>query len=441
MPLRERKTDTAAPGRSVPVVITLLLLTGLTGCAGRITRNPVPDDLRDDAHVPGMPPGIRAWGDGFSPDFEQSVIESFRQVRAAYGDHPPRDILALSGGGADGAFGAGILCGWTDAGDRPTFRLVTGVSAGAIIATFAFLGPDYDQQLKTLATTVSTKDVFRWKLLTTALGSDSLASTEPLVRLIERYYDQPLLDAVAAQHARGRRLYVGTTDLDAQRPVVWDMGAIASVRSPAALTLFRQVILASGAIPAYFPPVYIPVEARGRPYDEMHVDGGTVEQILLYGDAVSPRSVPPSVRAPPHETPPEVYIIRNAKVSPEPQPVEPRLLPIAGRSIATLTKYQAIGDLYRIYWVTRRDGLDFNLAYVPDDFRAPGAETFEGFDPKVMAALFECGYTLRTKGNPWHKTPPGFTSPQPDSSPSPRASQTPSPDKVPAPPRSPGPPG
>ena len=377
------------------------------GCASPVVRNPLPEDLRGEARVPGAPPGVRAWGDAFSPDFQQSVIDSFRQVQAAYGDDPPRDILALSGGGADGAFGAGFLSGWSDAGNRPTFRLVTGVSAGAIIATFAFLGPDYDEQLKTLSTTVSTKDVFRWRSLTAALGSDSLASTEPLVHLIERYYDQRVLDAVAAQHAKGRRLYVGTTDLDAQRPVIWDMGAIASVGSPAALALFRQVILASSAIPAYFPPVFITVEARGRQYDEMHVDGGTVQNVLLYGDAVSPQALPADVRAP-RDPPPKVYIIRNAKVSPEPEPVEPRLLAVAGRSIATLTKYQAISDLYRIHSVTRRDGFDFNLAYVPDDFRFPSPDTVENFDPQAMSALFECGYSLSRNGYPWHRTPPGL---------------------------------
>jgi predicted patatin/cPLA2 family phospholipase len=388
-------------------ILSILLLAG---CAARIVRHPVPDDLRDHAHIPGVRPGIRAWGDSFSPAFQQSVADSFRQVRAAYRDRQPRDILAISGGGADGAFGAGLLCGWTAAGNRPVFRLVTGVSAGAIIATFAFLGPEYDGKLKELATTVSTREVFRWKALTVALGSDSLTSTAPLVRLIERYYDQPLLDAVAAEHAKGRRLYVATTDLDAQRPVIWDMGAIASSGSPQTLALFRQVILASGAIPAYFPPVYLHVQARGQPYDEMHVDGGTVQEVILYGEAVSPQALAPELH-PPTTPPPKVYIIRNAKVAPEAQSVEPRLLPIAGRSIATLTKYQALGDLYRIYTITQRDGFDFNLAYIPDDFQDPATDTIQGFDPQLMTALFNRGYSLSKSKLHWHKTPPGLTQP------------------------------
>jgi hypothetical protein len=381
-----------------------MLLT-LAGCAGPAARHPVPDNLRDEARVPGMPPGIRTWGDRFSPVFKRGVIESYRQVQEAYSDRPPRDVLALSGGGADGAFGAGVLCGWTTAGDRPVFRLVTGVSAGAIIATFAFLGPAYDDRLKELATSISTRDVLRWKGLIVALGSDSLTSTEPLAHLLEHYFDGPTLEAVAREHAKGRRLYVGTTDLDAQRPVIWDMGAIASSHEPGAAALFRQVIRASSAIPAYFPPVYLPVEARGGHYDEMHVDGGTVQQFLLYGDAISPQALVGEVR-PAAGTPPRVYVVRNAKIDPEPQAVEPRLLPIAGRSVATLTKYQTVGDLYRVYFVTRRDGFDFNFAFIPADFPGSASNTLQGFDRNLMTALFNSGYSLGLAGHAWHKTPP-----------------------------------
>ncbi|MGA2498636.1 MAG: patatin-like phospholipase family protein [Tepidisphaeraceae bacterium] len=377
----------------------------LAGCASRIVRHPVPLDLASEVHPIGMSAAIRAWGDGSSSDFQSEVTESLRQVRAAYGDQQARDILVLSGGGANGAFGAGLLCGWTASGKRPTFRVVTGVSAGAIIATFAYLGSSYDAQLKELATKVSMQDVFVPKALAAALGSDSLSSTAPLVRLVERFYDQRVLDAVAAEHSKGRRLYVGTTNLDAQRSVVWDMGAIASHHSPQALSLFRQVILASSAIPIYFPPIYIDVEARGRKYDEMHVDGSIIQQFVLYGYAVSPQS-PGGATRPSAGPVPKVYAIRNGKIAPEPQAVTPGLFPIDNRAITTLTKSQAIGDIYQAYAMTRVQGLDFNLAFIPDDFNMQGLQAIEEFDTRSMIALFNCGYSLGRSDYPWRKTPP-----------------------------------
>ena len=386
------------------------LLVGLAlivGCSTPPTRHPVPDALVDVARVRGMPADVRAWGDQFSPAFQRSAVASISQALAAYGDQAPTDMLVISGGGSNGAFAAGLLCGWTEAGNRPTFRLVTGISVGAVIAPFAFLGSGYDEKLKELTTSISDDKVYRPKALLRGLGSDSLADARPLARLLRPYYDQKLLDAIAAEHAKGRRLYVGTTDLDSGRPVIWDLGAIAASGSPQALEIFRQVILASAAIPVVWSPIYLQVEANGKPYDEMHVDGGATAQLLLYGNVISMlevrRHVPASELSR-HPTP-IVYVIRNGKFTPQHQNVQPKVVSIAGRAVGTLIQSQAIGDVYRLYAVCRRDALEFRLASIPADVAMAGA----GFDPQTIKDLFARGYQLSLSGYPWATEPPGLS--------------------------------
>lgn len=386
-----------------------LALVPLVGCAAPILRRPVPPAMADAAHVPGMPPGVRAWGDEFSPAFQKSVVDSVAEVNAAYGTLAPTDVLAISGGGAHGAFAAGLLLGWSEVGNRPTFRLVTGVSVGAIIAPFAFLGSEYDERLRELATNISDEKVYRRKDLLWSLTSDSVTDTAPLVRLLRQYYDEDLMKAVAAEHAKGRRLYVGTTNLDSGRPVIWDLGAIAASGLPDALNVFRQVIFASAALPVLFRPAYIQVEADGKRYDEMHVDGGVTTQVILYGNAISvsemKRHIPGADL--PDAPKPTVYVIRNAKFAPEHHTVEPKVLPIAGQSVTTLIKSQAIGDVYRLHAVCGRDGLKFRLASIPADLILP--RTTQAFDRDEIEALYKCGYELGRAGYQWAKEPPGLS--------------------------------
>ena len=190
--------------------------------------------------------------------------------------------LAVSGGGANGAYGVGILLGWTAAGTRPEFALVTGISTGALIAPFAFLGPEYDARLKEAYTSMTTKDIAKPRSALGTLNSDAATDTAPLKAHIARYVDQEVIDAIAREFRRGRRLFIGTTNLDAIRPVFWNIGYIAVSGRPDAGDLIRTILLASASIPAVFPPQYIPVEAGGKRYDEIHVDGGAVAQAFLY---------------------------------------------------------------------------------------------------------------------------------------------------------------
>lgn len=384
----------------------LMIALALSGCATVMTRNGIPSaKLAETAEIPGMS-GVRFWGDEVPTD-------PIAEVRRRTAHMPPVarhaktvngrklvDTLALSGGGSDGAFGAGVLAGWTKRGDRPEFQVVTGVSAGAIIAPFAFLGPSEDEKLHTIWTQYKQDQVVTPEIFSGLFGGPALASTEPLQNLIAYYVDRKFLDRVAAQYKRGRVLLVLTTNLDAQRPVVWNMGEIALNRSPEATELFRKVILASAAIPAAFPPVKIEVEAGGRSYDELHVDGGTTREVF-----VSPVEAPLKAFDVLYDKPPirRFFIIKNGKATPEQEVVKPTTLQIAGRSISTLIKSQNQGEVYHIYRVALDAGADFNFLAVPPSF---DYKTKEIYDPKYQAALYAEGAKVGRRGI-WLKHPPG----------------------------------
>jgi hypothetical protein len=225
---------------------------------------------------------------------------------------PEVELLAVSGGGGDGAFGAGVLAGWSASGTRPVFNVVTGVSTGALTAPFAFLGSDWDKQLTAVYTQIRPSDVFETRFLSAALWNDALAYTNPLARLISRYADSSMLEAIAAEYRKGRLLFIGTTDIDAGRPVIWNMGEIAASRQPGALDLFRKILLASAAIAAFFPPVLIDVEVNGRRYREMHVDGGTFTQLFLYPAGVSHTALFHGIKP----RPVRAWLIRNGLFHP-----------------------------------------------------------------------------------------------------------------------------
>jgi predicted acylesterase/phospholipase RssA len=240
------------------------------------------------------------------------------------------NYLALSGWGANGAFGAGLLAGWSAAGTRPEFAMVTGISTGALTAPFAFLVPAYDAQLKEMYTTYSTKDLVIKRNILATLNGDSAVDTTPLKKMIAKYVNQQVMEAIAAEYKKGRRLWVGTTNLDAKRPVIWNIGLMASSGQPGALELIHKVILASASIPAAFPPVLIEVEAGGKRYDELHVDGGTASQVFLYPAGLDWRIVTQKLEV---KGTPKVYVIRNSFLKPAWETVKPKIMPIAGISI------------------------------------------------------------------------------------------------------------
>ncbi len=332
-----------------------------------------------------------------------ATIESEKAYLASTGytgsELPPANFLAISGGGENGAFGAGLLCGWTKTGTRPDFKVVTGISTGALTAPFAFLGPAYDGTLREVYTTLSAKDVLTQNgFIGAILFEDSFADNAPLRRTVQRFFDQKTLDAIGAEYKKGRMLLIGTTDLDARRPVIWDIGRIATSGNPGALELVQRILVASAAIPGAFPPMMIEVEAGGKRYEEMHVDGGAASQVFVY---------PPSLNISTAHVERErhVYIIRNARLDPNWAQVSRSTLSIAGRAIDSMIQTQGLGDLYRIYATSERDKVDFNLAYIPSTFTRVLKEPFE---TAYMKDLFDVGFAMAVKGYPWAKAPPGF---------------------------------
>lgn len=313
------------------------------------------------------------------------------------------DILAVSGGGENGAFGAGVLCGWTEAGNRPTFELVTGVSTGALTAPFAFLGSAYDEQLRAVYADIKPSDVLESRgLLHGALFSDAMADNSPLSKTISRYLNPSMQAALAKGYNDGRLLLIGTTDLDAQTPVIWNIGAIAASNHPRALDTIRGVLLASAAVPGAFPPTMFDVTVNGVAYQEMHVDGGAFAQAFLYPAAITQGRRERMTRG---ERVIEIdaYVIRNARLDPDWASVNRRTLGIAGRAISTMIAASGYNDVLRMYNTSVQDGVDFNLAYISSDFTMTLPEPF---DPGYMRALFNYGYQRAQHGYPWAKRPP-----------------------------------
>ena len=388
------------------VFVGLALTAMLAGCAIASLRNATTNaSLAAEATISGIP-GARTWGDLVPTNLVSEVrrlapnLPRLAQSSEQVNGRPVVEILALSGGGGDGAFGAGLLKGWSARGNRPHFEVVTGVSAGAIIAPFAFLGPRYDPQLEEIWTQYQTSQIVISQIVPGILGGASLADASPLVKLIENYVTTRFLREIAAEYKKGRMLLVLTTNLDAQRPVVWNMGEIAASRDPGAPDLFRKVIMASAAIPGALPPVQIPVMAGGQSYDEMHVDGGTTREVFVSPVQATFAELDRLYPTAPYR---RIYIIKNGKIEPEYEVVQAQTISIASRAIYTLIKAQNHGEIYRIYRRARDGGADFNFVAVPASFNSKANEFF---DPVHQRKLFDEGYKMGRAGVPWAKTPP-----------------------------------
>ena len=387
--------------------VLILLTAVLQGCAGPQRLPAVPLELQDQVVVPGLEE-VR-----YRPaqDLQMIVEEgkesirrelAWRKSQGLSGPLPPSYFLAVSGGGDTGAFGAGLLSGWTKAGNRPEFKLVTGVSTGAIIAPFAFLGSEYDSRIEEFYTQTAPTDILTKRPAYAILSSDSLADNSPLWQRVEKEVTRELLDAIAAEYEKGRILFIGTADLDARQGYIWNMTKIAASPDPRALHLFRAIIVASAAIPGAFSPVMIDVEVDGTPYQEMHVDGGTLAQVFIYPPSTDVKKLAREVGI---ERDRVMYIIRNSRLDAEWASVDRRVMSIAGRAIASLIHTQGVGDLYRIYLTAQKDDVDYNLAFIPPTFNEPHRELF---DTDYMRALYQTAYDMAVKGYPWAKYPPGM---------------------------------
>jgi hypothetical protein len=377
----------SAPARVVRALPLAVALVAFAGC-GQSARQCVPGPIaspndwidlsRNEANAPAR------------------THVAFRPDNGA-----PRNILALSGGGMYGAFGVGVLNGWSDAGTRPTFDVITGVSVGALAGTYLFLGPEYDPQLKRLFTTVSDRDIFRRRGPLAPLRFDSIVSSAPLKRLIDDQISPEILARVAEEHAAGRRLYMGTTNLDTRRLVVWDMGAIAARGD---LCLYRNIVLASASIPGFFPPVRIEIEVNGRTYVEMHIDGGASAQVFVHRSMLDVDEAEGPRRAKVCR-PTTIWVVAQGKLYADPACSGGRALEIGLGATTSLIYAQTRNDIRRIATLASCTGAEFRMIALPQDF--PVGKTEQLFDATTMSKLFDIGYTLGKSGpKAWRSTMP-----------------------------------
>lgn len=402
----------AAPVEKMPImkprifpILVVVLLATVSGCVltGSTTRLTAPAEVRN-ARLQDVSQKQPVY-EPLDPQMITLLKDALRKSCAVrqtshLETKPPVNVLAISGGGSYGAFDVGVLHGWSASGTRPTFDVVTGISTGAFIATFAFLGPKYDELIRDLYTNARVEDVYETRTWLSILSSDSVASSKPLRKKIEATFTPQLLQEVADAHAKGRRLYVGTTDLDTRRFVIWDMGAIASSGKPDALDLYRKIILASGSVPGFFPPVLIDVDVDGQRYQELHVDGGATASVFVpmamtKCDPHKPCARPGS----------NVFVICSGKLYADSDTVRQRFVSITVDSISAMLYAGCRGDIFRIFNMALLCGMDFHLIAVPQEFVLnPNSLDIQ---PEELRRLYQLGYEMGKTRKGWRTTPPG----------------------------------
>jgi predicted patatin/cPLA2 family phospholipase len=389
------------------MVVSLSASIAVSGCAlpGRLPALTVADSI--NARLLGISNSrfLLSQTEALTREFADSDRREIaaRRQEGLHGPLPPGAMLAISGGGDDGAFGAGLLVGWTVHGDRPQFKAVTGVSTGALTAPFAFLGPQYDAQLKAAYTTTNAQKVFKRRGFLAALTSDATSDSAPLYDMVSRYLDDHMVEQIGAEYQKGRLLMIMTTNLDAGQPCIWNVGAIAASGQPGARALIIKILVASAAVPVAFPPVMFDVEVGGQHRQEMHADGGIVDQTFIYPPSIDIREATDEVGAANRMR--DAYVIRNGRLIPNSANVRRRTLSIARRAVSLMITTSGTNDMYRIYLTTTRDHVGYHLAYIPPEFNQP----YKGpFDRTYMSNLFQFGFAEGIAGGEWQSKPPGL---------------------------------
>lgn len=336
----------------------------------------------------------------FQASFDEAIAAFARTPVPADGRRD-FDMLVLSSGGVNGSFGAGILTGWSARGDRPDFRVVTGVSVGALMAPFVFAGQRYDAKLEALFRRIEPADLHREKdVLPAVLWDESLADNGPLRANIEKHVDEDLMRAVAARHAEGRRCYVGSTNLDVGHFCVWDLGAIASRGTPAALQLMREVLTASSAIPVVYPPVRFGHGDR----DELHVDGAVIRPLFIPQNVFDGYASAERAQLRWDDVDATLYVVNNGALRPCPVEVQRDTLSIATRTVTMMSYTMATEHVLHLYMLARAWGAEFRFHTVPDGLELDVA----AFTPEDTNRLFLLGRGLMERAEPWEPTPPGY---------------------------------
>ena len=355
-------------------LVGLVMALAMSGC-GTLDRPTGPLRIADGTLIKAEDPRIRS---NDSARLEQFTQEIGGRLRA---DHPT-SILALSGGGANGAYGAGLLVGWSEHGDRPAFDVVTGVSTGALAAPFAFLGSDWDDELQHAYTNGGASNLLSWRSFAAFLNP-SLFSSQALRKLVDDNVTPELMQAVAREHAKGRRLLVATTDLDSEETVIWDMGLLATQGDENARELFKEVLVASASIPGVFPPVLIAgLQDHDKVVLEMHVDGGVNTPFLAI-----PEDLMLWTRPRDEGRVGALYVIVNGQTGRNDGVTPGRLSGILSRTYDSMSKASLRIHLAITTAFAQRNGLDMSLSAIPDNVQASSLK----FDQETMTAMFELG--------------------------------------------------
>ena len=369
--------------------LALALLLALSACT-TVARREAPLLTSRDAAPAGFPREVMYVDDG-RQDYDGDGARLLWRIRqSAAGGRI--NVLALSGGGSGVAFGAGALVGWTRSGTRPEFQIVTGVSAGALLAPLAFLGPSWDHTVTEAFSGGSTQHLLQSRWIRALFGV-SVFRGEPLVQLVDRYVTDDMLRAVAAESSRGRLLLVGTTDLDHERTVIWDMGRIAAEGGERGRRLFRDILVASASIPGVFPPVLIRVREGGLEFDEMHVDGSTTAPFFISPET-GPMS-PEELRAFEGAT---VYVMVNGQLGGSTVTTPVRTVSIFRRGVDAALESSSRAAVEVALSVSNQAEMTLRVSEIPDDYPYTG---WLDMGRANMGALFEFGARCAAQNGLW----------------------------------------
>ncbi len=373
-------------------IFSIFIISLFTSCATR--PNPLPE-----SHAFKLP-----WGaidldvnSESTYSIKNSLGSILTQKEASYKDlnqSIPFDILTLTGGGSRGAFGTGILLGWTDKGDIPSFDIITGISTGAVMAPFIFLGGEELKKVKYFYTKVHTQEVFT-STWTRFFSDGYIMNAEPLKNLFKENFNKEFLDKVAEQHSKGRRLYIGTTNIDTGQLIVWDMGAIASSNREDKYQRFADIIYASSALPIYLPPQYMSVDIEGEDYYQMHIDGGIYSQVFMIGLNINWTKVL-NLRKNAHTSfDVTLYTVANRKYRQRDlyKPVKQKPFEIIEAYVLTEMDLLFDRSMYRLYQSCQKKNIKFRMVSIPDKIEDIVDVPTE-FNPEKMTQLFNVGYHL-----------------------------------------------
>ncbi len=382
------------------VVLFIALVSAALGCQairGPTRPAPLPSNTDSQDLIDADNPAESL--NPLSAEGLADAAEQLKSLRKPKGGSDASDakkfeFLLLSGGAVYGAYSAGVLAGWSQHGDRPTFDVVTGISTGALIAPLAFLGPEYDQIIRSRYTGVRNQDLFTIRRQVRSLFTESIADVSPFREKLDETINSGVIRAVAAEHAKGRRCYVGSTNLDTKRLIVWDLGAIASRNTPEADTLFREAIVASCSVPGFFPSVRFNVLIDNAAYEELHVDGGITQSMFFRAPFIEPSKR--ETFGPQSLAGSNLYMLVAGKVYPDPEGVRPRTLAVVAASISAILYATARQDLYRLYLLSILTGMNYYYAAIPSEFTTTGSST--NFDPAEMQRMYDEGFRRGAEG-------------------------------------------